>query len=156
MFKIKSKIPYDVIKLYKGQGGAQGEIIAVYTTEGYIRKPDPNTPHFIAGDYTSKEYGQVQVKSYRAPVCKGWDIDSYIAIDKADFFCYVTKKQDWLVFFNRSEWIEFVKLFGKKEYDTDGEPRIRLVAESAMMLMYLDHKINGISTGRPYYYYTRG
>ena len=156
MFKLQAIMPKHA-HAYK-KAGQQGEVIAAFTSDGLIIEPDPNTPHYIAGDYTSPKYGQVQVKTPRATVCEGsYNIEEYIAVDKADMFAYVVKSQEWVVFFTRSEWVEFVKLFSVKCLASDGiTPKLRLDHETAMMLMWLDNKINGISTGRPYYYYTRG
>lgn len=154
MKKLENITPYRLIKDYKL--GQAGEVSACYTLTGEVKKPDANTPFYIAGDFSCAEYGEVQVKTQKATVCEGWSIEAHIAKDKANTYAYVTKSLEWVILMSPAEWKVFLERFAYTCYSSDGtRQKMRLKAESTEMLMWLDEKINGRVYGRPAYY-TRG
>ena len=102
---------------------------------GIDRKAD-NVPHTAGGDC-----GIYQVKSARATVCKGLDLDSYLDADGAKAWAYVTNDMLSAYVMNRAEWTAFVKAFGTVTYESKkngGGAKIRLKHESREMLEWLE------------------
>ena len=93
------------IPAYYKNRGQQAERVFRYTNTGLLCKAD-NTPCTVSGDC-----GDVQVKSARATVCKGLDIESYIDTDKANSYAYITADYSIAYIMNPIEWITFVKAF---------------------------------------------
>lgn len=138
------------------RSGQRAEVLAAFTTDGLVIEPDANTPHTVAGDYLSSEYGWVQVKSPRATVCEGWDISAYLDADAAQMFAYVVKSEEWVILFDRAEWERFLNAWAfKTHHSSDGRPKMRLKPESEAMRLWLDRELNGGSYDRPHYW-TRG
>lgn len=124
-------IQFNTINLYKNAGHnaeyAVGQFFGIEATPN-------NIPHTAGGDVLN-----YQVKSARATVCKGTDIDAYLAIDGATEYIYVTNTFKGYVM-NRDEWKEFVNRFGtitRESKQNGGAEKIRLKSESREMLEYL-------------------
>lgn len=133
--------------------GQAGEVSACYTLTGKLVKPDANTPYYKAGDFHSEDWGEVQVKTQKATIAEGWNMKAHIERDAADMYAYVTKDLEHIILMSPAEWLAFCERFGYKCYSSDGtRQKIRLRAESAEMLLYLDYKIEGQNYGRPYYW----
>ena len=78
----------DIITLFKIErfyknNGQEAERVFRYTYEGKLCKAD-NVKHTQGADCDN-----IQIKSARASVCKGIDIEAYLAEDKAERFAYV-------------------------------------------------------------------
>ena len=111
--------------------GQHAEQVMRFTLTGKIQKAD-NTPHTEGGDILD-----IQIKSARATVCKGTDIQAYLALDGANRFAYVTKDFEHAYIMNKTEYIEFVKEFGYVTRDSKkngGREKIALGHESKKML----------------------
>ena len=135
------------------KAGERAEVIAAYTTDRLVIKPDPNTPHTVAGDYRSAVYGEVQVKSPRATVVEGWNIHAHIEADAAEVYAYVVKSEEWVILFTPAEWERFLNAWAFQTYhSSDGRPKMRLKPESEAMRLWLDRELNGGSYDRPYYW----
>ena len=81
-------------------------------------------------------------KSARATVCKGTDINAYLDTDKATEFVYITKTLTAYIM-NRTEYIEFVTLFGTTTCESaknGGHLKTRLGHETTKMLEWFATK----------------
>ena len=79
------------------------------------------------------------IKSARATVCKGTDITSHLATDKATEFVYITANGIAYIM-NRTEYTAFVETFGTVTTESaknGGHKKIRLGHETAKMLEWL-------------------
>ena len=102
---------------------------------GKDRKAD-NIAHTVAGDVDG-----IQVKSARATICEGLDLDAYLDQDAASAWAYVTKDMTCAYVMSRSEWTAFAEAFGTVTYDSaknGGGVKIRLKHESRAMLEWLE------------------
>ena len=104
-----------------------------FTLTGKIEKAD-NLAHDKGTDIDN-----YSVKSARATVCKGTDINAYLAVDKATEFVYVTA--DGIAYImNRTEYTAFVETFGTvttESMKNGGHKKIRLGHETAKLLEWL-------------------
>lgn len=120
-------------RTYKNNG-QHAEQIARYTLTGRIEKAD-NRPHDLGGDI-----GNIQVKSARATVCRGTDIEQYLNEDGATAWGYVTEDFETMYIMDRKEWEKFVKMFGTITFESKkngGFQKIRLKSESQEMKRWL-------------------
>ena len=118
---------------YKNNG-QEAERIFRYTMTGEIAKAD-NLPHNLGTDCLT-----YQVKSARATICRGTDLATYLATDKATEFAYVTADFSKAVIMSREEYTEFVSLFGtvtRESAKNGGYEKIRLKAEGREMREWL-------------------
>lgn len=117
--------------------GQHLEQCARFFLTGTIAKAD-NKAHTDGGDV-----GSLQLKSARATVCKGNDIEKYLATDGATEYGYITK--DFVLYtMNRNEYIEFCTVFGTKDRESTangGGEKIRLKSESKKMLEWLATRV---------------
>ena len=107
-----------------------------YTLTGKVEKAD-NLAHDKGCDLF-----HYSIKSARATVCKGTDLNTYLDTDKATEFVYITKTLTAYIM-NRTEYTEFVNLFGtvtKESTKNGGHEKIRLGHETAKMLEWLTSK----------------
>lgn len=84
-----------------------------------------------------------QIKSARATVCKGTDLATYLATDKATEYIYGTKDGTAYIM-NKTEYIDFVKQFGTATTESaknGGGNKIRLKHETSAMLNYLKERV---------------
>ena len=104
-----------------------------FTLTGKIEKAD-NIEHDKGTDI-----GNYSVKSARATVCKGTDLNAYLDTDKATEFVYITK--DLVAYImNRTEYTAFVETFGTVTTESaknGGKTKTRLGHETAKMLEWL-------------------
>lgn len=120
-------------RVYKNNGQHAEQVIR-FTLTGEICKAD-NLRHDLGGDVLD-----IQVKSAKATVCKGYDLDAYLAIDGANRYAYVTKDFETAYIMNRDEYKEFVNEFGTRTHESQkngGGEKIRLLDESRRMLEWL-------------------
>ena len=118
---------------YKNNG-QEAERIFRYTLTGEIVKAD-NLAHNLGADCLN-----YQVKSARATVCRGRDLATYLAEDKATEFAYVLADFSKAVIMNKEEYTEFVKLFGtttRESAKNGGHEKIRLGHETEKMREWL-------------------
>jgi hypothetical protein len=114
--------------------GQQAERAYRYTVTGRLEKAD-NLPHTAGGDCEG-----VQVKSARATVCKGLDLEAYLNEDGAKAYAYVIKDFSKAYVMTRALYVEFIKAFGTVDRESDkngGGVKIRLKHESKAMLEWL-------------------
>ena len=107
-----------------------------FNITGNIEKAD-NTPHDKDTDLL-----HYSIKSARATVCKGTDINAYLDTDKATEFVYITKTLTAYIM-NRTEYIEFVTLFGTTTCESaknGGHLKTRLGHETTKMLEWFATK----------------
>ena len=118
---------------YKNNG-QEAERIFRYTMTGEIAKAD-NLAHNLGTDCL-----HYQVKSARATVCRGRDLATYLAEDKATEFAYVLADFSKAVIMSREEYTEFVSLFGtvtRESAKNGGYEKIRLGHETEKMREWL-------------------
>lgn len=126
----------EIERTYKNNG-QHAEQIARYTLTGRIEKAD-NRPHDLGGDI-----GNIQVKSARATVCRGTDIEQYLNEDGATAWGYVTEDFETMYIMDRKEWEKFVKMFGTITFESKkngGFQKIRLKSESQEMKRWLTER----------------
>lgn len=114
--------------------GQVAEQIFRYTITGEICKAD-NKPHTECGDC-----GDIQVKSARATICKGTDIQAYLDEDKATEFAYITKTMQTAYIMTKTEWYEFATAFATittESAKNGGAVKMRLRQETRAMIEWL-------------------
>lgn len=124
------KLNNKIERTYKNNG-QHAEQVMRFTLTGEIVKAD-NLRHDLGGDVLD-----IQVKSAKASVCKGYDLDAYLAVDGASRYAYVTKDFETAYIMNRNEYKEFVSEFGARTHESQkngGGEKIRLLDESRRML----------------------
>ena len=118
---------------YKNNG-QEAERIFRFAMTGEIAKAD-NLAHNLATDCLN-----YQVKSARATVCRGTDIEAYVATEVATEFAYVSADFTTAYIMSKAEYIEFVKQFGTVTTESaknGGHRKIRLKAEGREMREWL-------------------
>ena len=116
--------------------GQHLEQCARYFFTGEIAKAD-NKPHADGGDLDD-----IQIKTARATICKGLDIEKYLETDGAKRYAYITKQMTMYIM-NRAEYIEFCTTFGtatKESAKNGGADKIRLKSESKNLLAWLANR----------------
>lgn len=124
-------------RTYKNNG-QHAEQVMRFTLTGEICKAD-NLRHDLGGDVLD-----IQVKSAKASVCKGYDLDAYLAVDGASRYAYVTKDFETAYIMNRNEYKSFVENFGTKTRESQkngGGEKIRLLDESERMINWLKERV---------------
>lgn len=122
-----------ITRQYKNNG-QHAEQIARYTLTGKIEKAD-NKPFTAGGDC-----GDIQIKSARATVCKGRNIQAHLAIDGANRYGYVVNDFNTMYLMNKTEYAEFVKAFATVTRESEkngGTEKLRLKHETKEMLEWL-------------------
>lgn len=120
-------------RLYKNNG-QHAEMVFKYTMTGKIVKAD-NTPYMVSGDY-----GDIQIKSARATICKGVDLDKHFQADAAKRYAYVIDDFSTAYIMNKAEYKQFVEEFGTvtRESSRNGSnEKIRLRYETDTMKKWL-------------------
>lgn len=121
---------------YKNNG-QNAEQWVRFTLTGKVEKAD-NIAHNLGTDCLN-----YQIKSARATVCKGTNINAYLAEETATEFIYATQNGTAYIM-NRVEYIAFVKEFGtvtKESSKNGGTEKIRLKSESVALLAYLAERV---------------
>lgn len=111
--------------------GQHAEQIARFNLTGKIEKAD-NIPFSESADCLD-----IQIKSARATVCKGTNIQDFLKNDKAKRYGYVTKDFSKMYIMNKIEWLEFINKFGtitRESGKNGGKEKIRLKMESQEMV----------------------
>lgn len=122
------------IERFYANNGQEAERVFRYTYTGELTKAD-NIKHTDGADCED-----IQIKSARASVCKGTDIEAYLATDMAKRFAYVVKDFTRAYIMDRITYIAFVKTFGTVTRESEkngGAEKIRLKSESRAMLEWL-------------------
>ena len=107
-----------------------------FNLTGRMNKAD-NIPHDKGCDVL-----HYSIKSARATVCKGTDINAYLDTDKATEFVYIAKDLTAYIM-NRTEYIDFVKTFGTVTCESaknGGHLKTRLGHETTKMLEWFATK----------------
>ena len=115
--------------------GQEAERRVRYALTGEIAKAD-NLAHNLGTDCL-----HYQIKGARASVCRGRDIEAYLAEDKATEFIYVTADLKSGYIMSKSEYIEFIKTFGtltRESTKNGGHEKIRLKHESNEVREWLE------------------
>lgn len=115
--------------------GQHAEQVFRYTLTGEICKAD-NKPAELGGDL-----GDIQIKSARATVCKGTDIDAYLAHDAANRYAYVESTFQIAYIMTKTEWKQFCNEFGTITTESKangGAVKIRLGRETNAMRVWLE------------------
>lgn len=79
------------------------------------------------------------IKSARATICKGTDLDKHLATDKATEFVYITENLVAYIM-NKTEYKTFVSLFSTVDTESaknGGATKLRLKRETTTMLEWL-------------------
>lgn len=113
--------------------GQNAEQSVRFTLTGEIAKAD-NIAHDKSADCLN-----YQIKSARATVCKGTDLEAYLDRDASTAYIYAT--EDGIAYImNRKEYTEFVKTFGtvtRESNKNGGIEKIRLKHETSAMREWL-------------------
>lgn len=120
-------------RIYKNHG-QQAEIVFKYTMTGKIEKAD-KTPFHVRGDYMD-----IQIKSARATICQGINIDKHLQADAANRYAYVINDFSIAYIMNKAEYKQFVEEFGtitRESSKNGGAEKIRLKQENAKMAEWL-------------------
>lgn len=120
-------------RLYKNNG-QHAEMVFKYTMTGKIVKAD-NTPYMVSGDYDD-----IQIKSARATICKGVDLDKHLQADAAKRYAYVMNDFSIAYIMNKVEYKQFVEEFGtitRESSKNGGAEKIRLKTENEKMAEWL-------------------
>lgn len=123
---------HEVPKFYKNEGQHKEQCVR-FTLTGKITRAD-NLPCTVGGDCES-----LQIKSERATICKGYDIASHLAKDKATLYGYVTNDFQMYVM-TKVEFLEFAQTFATATRESNkngGQGKLRLKSESKQMLEWL-------------------
>ena len=125
----------DIERTYTNNGQHLEQVFR-YNLTGKIEKAD-NLAHDKGTDLF-----HYSIKSARATVCKGTDLETYLDTDKATEFVYITKTLTAYIM-NRAEYTDFVKTFGtitKESTKNGGMEKIRLGHETAKLLEWFTKK----------------
>ena len=134
------KAIYNLIQIkrqYKNNG-QHLEQTARFNLTGRIEKAD-NKPFWLEADCLN-----IQIKSPRATVCKGLDIDEHLRIDKAEKYGFVTKNGQTMYIMSKTEYKAFVTEFqtiDRESSKNGGVTKIRLKDESQAMRQYLQERV---------------
>jgi hypothetical protein len=123
---------FNYLNNYKNHGQNAEQSIR-FTLTGEITKAD-NIPYTDGADILN-----YQIKSARATVCKGTDINAYLALDASTAYIYATKSGVAYIM-TKAEYITFVNTFGtvtRESKANGGAEKIRLKDESKAMIEYL-------------------
>ena len=129
---------YEIERTYSNNG-QHAEQVARYTLTGVICKAD-NKPFNAGADCLD-----IQIKSARATICKGLDIEKHLELDCANRYGYVTKDFSKMYLMNKAEYLEFCNLFATVTRDSTrngGAIKLRLKDETKAMLEWLADSIS--------------
>ena len=121
-----------IARTYKNNGQHLEQVFR-YNLTGEITKAD----NLKANEGT--DLFNYSIKSARATVCKGTNIDEHLATDKATEFVYITN--DLVAYImNKDEYKTFVSLFASVDTESSkngGSKKLRLGRETSKMLEWL-------------------
>lgn len=95
-----------MIRNYKNNG-QHSEQLYRYTMTGRVLKAD-NKPYYLGADL-----GDVQVKSARATICDGTDLNAHLSADKADRYAWVTADFSTAYIMTKAEYRIFAETFAE-------------------------------------------
>lgn len=125
------KIALQQIKRYYKIDGQHKEQTLRYNLTGKIMKAD---------NVQGADLWDIQIKSARATVCRGYDFATFIINDVANRYAYVTN--DYIAYImNKQEYIAMVEQFGYTDIDSKkngGHTKTRLKHESKAMIQWLE------------------
>lgn len=87
------------------------------------------------------DIADISVKSARASVCRGTDINEHLKTDCAQRFAYVVKGFTRAYIMEREKYREFVELFstvGRESKKNGGRVKLRLKDETRAMMEWLE------------------
>lgn len=123
------------IKRHYKNNGQHLEQLARFNLTGEIVKAD-NLPFWLDADCLN-----IQIKSARATVCNGTDIDYHLRIDKAEEYAFILKNEKIMYIMSKTEYKAFITEFQTLDRDSrTGKSKIRLKDESKAMLHYLQER----------------
>lgn len=128
---------YEMERTYPNNG-QHAEQVVRYTLTGEICKAD-NKPFMAGGDCLD-----IQIKSARATICKGLDLEKHFELDGANRYGYVTKDFSKMYLMDKTEYLEFCKLFATVTTDSQkngGAVKLRLKDETKAMLKWLEDSV---------------
>lgn len=120
--------------VYKNNIGLHAEDVLSYTLTGQRHKAD-NISHTVSADVLD-----IQVKSARATIYNGVDIDFYLKESAASRYAYVTADFSTAYIMNPAEFKLFVLAFGTIERNSQkngGAEKLRLKHESKALRAWL-------------------
>ena len=123
---------FEYLNNYKNHGQDAEQSIR-FTLTGEVVKAD-NVRHDLGSDCLN-----FQIKSARATVCKGFDLEAYLAMDASTEYIYADNNGTaWVM--SRAEYTEFCKEFAVPTYESQqngGGGKLRLKSESSKMMAWL-------------------
>ena len=123
-----------ITRTYKNNG-QHAEQVFRFTLTGEIVKAD-NKPAWLCGDCLD-----IQVKSARATVCKGNDLDAYLKMDAANRYAYVNADFTTAYIMDKVEWKTFAEKFAtltRESGKNGGAEKMRLGHETREMREWLE------------------
>ena len=120
---------------YKNNG-QHAEQVFKFTLTGEIFKAD-NKPAEECGDYLD-----IQIKSAKATVCKGDNLDAYLEMDVAKRYAYVSKDFSTAYVMDKKTWKKFCEEFAYLCHESEkngGKVKMRLLDESKRMREWLEN-----------------
>lgn len=125
------------------------EKVSVYANNGQASEQDLRfaiTGKLLKADHNEgNDLGDMQIKSARATICKGTDIEGFVKKDPASRYAYVTKDRKVYVM-NKTEYITFARSFStvtRESNKNGGAVKTRFRYETPTMLTWLEAYLNG-------------
>ena len=127
-----NKFQFNYLHNYTNHGQDAEQSIR-FTLTGEMSKAD-NIRYDLCADCLN-----YQIKSARATVCKGTDLNAYLALDASTAYIYADKDGTaWMM--DKAEYIEFCTEFATETTDSSrngGGIKLRLKSESNAMMEWL-------------------
>lgn len=123
----------NITRTYKNNG-QHAEQVVRFALTGKIEKAD-NKPATICGDC-----GDLQIKSARATICKGTNLDAHLASDAATRYAYVMADFSLAYIMSKTEYREFATRFGMLTRESEkngGAEKLRFGKETRAMREWL-------------------
>ena len=130
-----TKFLFTYLRNYRNHGQDAEQSIRFLLT-GKIAKAD-NVRYDLGTDVLN-----YQIKSARATVCKGLDLEKYLALDASTAYIYATNEGEAFIM-TKAEYIAFCSEFGTVTRESEkngGGEKIRLGHETKKMLAWLRAK----------------
>lgn len=131
------KINLPTIPREYSNNGQHAEQVFRFALTGKVCKAD-NLPATAGADIAD-----IQIKSARATVCHGEDLDAGIARDRATRFAYVSADFATAYIMTRAEYADFCKRFAQPTTESKangGAKKWRLSKESRALTAYLTER----------------
>lgn len=134
--KMLKQVFKPIDRTYKNNGQHLEQVVR-YNLTGKLEKAD-NLHYDKFADVLD-----IQIKSARATVCKGTNLNEYLKNDKAKRYLYITADLQGYIM-TKQEFILFCQTFGyiTRESQKNGNAlKIRLKSESKKLIEWLDSKV---------------